>query len=119
MSRWYGAGAVNETGRTVSLAAAALMESGVDDPARHIFLAASGQVATLIVGRSPFSAADVAVLQETCKRYGYTILLSPGSDPASDVLKNLVGASGPVAATRFALPAELSPLRLLARTSKS
>src|SRR2546426_12378240 len=92
VSRWYGPSAVNETGRMVSLAVAALQESGVSRPEDHIFLAASGQVATLIFSRSALSTGDIATLRETCGRFGYSILLSPGSEPISEVLARIRGA---------------------------
>src|SRR5439155_1442838 len=89
VSRWYSPGSVNETGRMVSLAVAMLIESGVSHPEEHIFLAASGQVATLIVSRSPLSAGDVATLEKTCDRYGYKILLTPGGEAISEVLARI------------------------------
>ena len=49
VSRWYAPGEVNETGRLVSLAVATLLANGAAEPRRHLFLAAAGNVATLIV----------------------------------------------------------------------
>ena len=46
---------VNETGRLVSLAVATLLASGAVKPRRHLFLAAAGKVATLIVAKSLLS----------------------------------------------------------------
>jgi hypothetical protein len=89
VSRWYSPGAVNETGRMVSLAVATLLESGVSHPEEHIFLAASGQVATLIVSRAPLSAGDVATMVKTCDHYGYKILLAPGREAISEVLAHI------------------------------
>src|ERR1700733_11152340 len=57
VSRWYAPGEVNETGRLVSLAGATLLENGAAEPRRHLFLAAAGKVATLIVTKSPLSVA--------------------------------------------------------------
>ena len=51
VSRWYAPGEVNETGRMVSLAVATLLDLGVADPRRHLFVAARRSVATLVVSR--------------------------------------------------------------------
>src|SRR6266508_5130245 len=59
VSRWYAPGEVNETGRLVSLGVATLLASGATEPQRHLFLAAAGNVATLIVTKSPLSPAAV------------------------------------------------------------
>ena len=111
VSRWYGPSAVNETGRMVSLAVAALQESGVSRPEDHIFLAASGQVATLIFSRSALSTGDIATLRETCGRFGYSILLSPGSEPISEVLARIRGAGSREALQRYTsgLDLDLTP----------
>src|SRR5262249_29928334 len=111
VSRWYGAGAVNETGRMVSLAVAALFESGVEDPSRHIFVASTGQVATLVLSRSPLSPEDLAGLRAACDRYAYDVLLSPGAPPASEVLAGLVGTRDREALQRYAsgLDLDLTP----------
>lgn len=90
VSRWYAPGNLNETGRMVSLATAALLASGKKNPRRHIFLASAGNIATLLVLRSPLSRADLAVLEETAERYRYQVLISPSIRPASEVLHNII-----------------------------
>ena len=59
MSRWYARGEVNETGRLVSLAVATANAGGAAEPRRHLFLA-GGDVATLIMTKSPLPAALAA-----------------------------------------------------------
>lgn len=86
VSRWYGPGEINETGRIVSLATAALMELGVQDPARHLYLATSGNIATLIVARSPLPPASVRSLDQAARDMKYPVLLSPDRPPASPIL---------------------------------
>ena len=90
VSRWYGQGAVNETGRMVSLAVAAVMELGAKAPDRHIFLATSRRIATLVVSPSPLSSAAIKSLEEASEEYGYRILLGPGRDSSSEVLSRIV-----------------------------
>jgi spermidine synthase len=92
VSRWYSPQNTAETGRMVSLAVAALLESGATNPKDHIFLAASGRIATLIVSRSGFSAAELHSLTAAAQRLRFDQLIVPGQAPTSDVLSNIVNA---------------------------
>ncbi len=111
ISRWYSPRHVSETGRMVSLAVAALLELGVDNPANHIYLAATGKVATLVVSRSGFSAGALAQLGTATERLQFDRLLAPGAAPASEVLGRIVGARsrGELAAVTRDLPLDLTP----------
>jgi hypothetical protein len=95
VSRWYAPGEVNETGRMISLATAALLASGSQEPREHLFLASSDKVATLILCRSPLSASDLETLRRVCRERDYRVLLDPGGEPASPVLADIVSASDP------------------------
>jgi hypothetical protein len=92
VSRWYSPGDVNETGRLVSLAVAALLDLGVHAPYRHLFLAATDRLATLIVARTPLAPADLAALETAAARLAYYVLLSPTGPVASEVLHRIVSA---------------------------
>ncbi len=92
VSRWHQTNKYDETGRMVSLAMAALMEMGVPEPRRHIFVASSGRIATLVLARSPFSAADLAALEAATAQYGFKVLVSPDGAPASEVLGHITAA---------------------------
>lgn len=92
VSRWHQPDKYDETGRMVSLAAAVLMHMGVPEPRRHIFVASSGRIATLVLARAPFAAADLAALEAATARYGFTVLLSPNATPASEALGKIVNA---------------------------
>jgi hypothetical protein len=94
VSRWYNRNEPGETGRMLSLAVAALMEIGVREPKRHIFLAASGNIATLIVARQPFSLSDLKALHDATAFYEFRVLLSPDVGSDSGILSNIVGARG-------------------------
>ena len=107
VSRYYAPGNVNETGRMVSLATAALMGMGDADPRRHIFLASAGNIATLLVSRSPISPADLKVLEDTADRYQYQVLISPTKRPASEVLHNIITASDEARLERYTASLEL------------
>src|SRR4029077_18139183 len=86
VSRWYNAKAPSETGRTLSLAVAALMEMGAAAPERHIFLAATGSIATIVVAREPFSAADLAALRGAAAHYQFRELVAPATQAESETL---------------------------------
>src|SRR6266540_959997 len=93
VSRWYAPGEVNETGRLVSLGVATLLASGATEPQRHLFLAAAGNVATLIVTKSPLSPAAVGTLKDAAKANEFTVLLSPDTVAPSATLENIVSAT--------------------------
>ena len=92
MSRWYAPGEVNETGRLVSLAVATLLATGAAEPRRHLFLAAAGKVATLIVAKSPISPSALAALKDAAKANEFTVLLSPDTAAPSAMLEKIVSA---------------------------
>jgi hypothetical protein len=83
---------VDETGRLLSLAKATLLDLGVSDPAQHLILASFANLSTLIVGRAPFSAQDLARLRDAANRLGFSVLVSPGAPAASEVLRQIMQA---------------------------
>lgn len=85
VSRWHSPHTTVELGRVVSLAVAALMDLGIDRPSDHIFIAGLGNLATVIVSRSPLAGSDLKVLQETADRLRFTVLASPDR-PATDAV---------------------------------
>lgn len=111
VSRWYAPSNVNESGRMVSLAAAALLDLGADEPRRHLFVAASGNIATLIVSRSPLAAPDVARLDDVAAEMQYRVLVSPSRESASPVLETIVGSADRAALQRYTsgLQLDLTP----------
>ena len=92
VSRWYDASVPDETGRIASLAVATLMEMGITEPRRHVFLAAQGTVATLVLSKSPLSASDIETLERAAAEYQHEILMSPRRVPASDTLLRIITA---------------------------
>jgi len=111
VSRWYSPNDADETGRLVSLAAATLFKRGVTEPRRHVFLAASGHIATLIVSRSPFSDADLVLLHRIAHDKQYKILLSPDGDPSSSMLGRIIvsGSAQELQRLTASLPLDLTP----------
>ena len=111
VSRWYLPNTAEEAGRSVSLATAALLDLGVAEPSRSIFLAGSGDIATLIVSRNPFSDQDLAVLKDTAAALQYKILLCPGLPPAVEVLEKIAASTDrdQLQAYTAGLPMDLTP----------
>ncbi|PWT70785.1 MAG: hypothetical protein C5B46_09210 [Proteobacteria bacterium] len=94
VSRWYDARNPSETGRLLSLAVATLIDMGATDPERHIFLAASGKIATLILARDAFSSGDIDALQRAASELQYRVLVTPSAPPDSETLRAIVRAKG-------------------------
>jgi len=53
VSRWHSPENLGETGRTVSLAVAALLRRGITDPARHIAMLTATNLSTIILSQQP------------------------------------------------------------------
>src|SRR5207249_11825928 len=73
MSRWHHEAQPSETLRLAALAVTSLTEMGVDDPRPHIMIVRKregsgvGSVATILVGRHPFTNADVDRLMQVAR----------------------------------------------------
>jgi len=93
VSRWYEPITPDETGRLISLAVATLLETGVREPRRHLFLAAQQRIATLVMSKSPFSAQDIDTLEKAAEVYQHEVLITPSRAPKSSVLSRIVNAA--------------------------
>jgi hypothetical protein len=111
VSRWYEPDAVNETGRMVSLAMATAFESGVSEPRRHIFVAAAGHIATLVLSRLPLSSSQLVALERAAAEMGYTVLIHPNAAPAAEVLRTMLASPSRADLERYTarLPLDLTP----------
>ncbi len=92
ISRWYNEKEPIETGRMLSLAVGALIEMGMNEPKRHIYLATSGNIATLIVSRQPFSLGDLKALEDAVVFFEYKMLVSPTVESDFEALRTIVAA---------------------------
>ncbi len=111
VSRWYAPDNLNETGRAVSLATASLLELGVTEPRKHMFMASTGHIATIIVSRAPFTAEELRTLTDACNEAQYKILMSPEMLPNSDLLAGIVSvrSAGELQARTSGLDLDLTP----------
>ena len=93
VSRWYEPITPDETGRLISLAVATLLESGVHEPRRHLFVAAQQRIATLVMSKSPFSEQDIETLERAAEVYQHEVLITPSRAPKSSALSRIVNAA--------------------------
>ncbi len=90
VSRWYSPTDVNETGRMIGLATAALLDAGVTDPRSHLFVANKKNIATLVLSKTPFTAEQLGILHDTVRNDGFEELISPDRPPAFQLLGQIV-----------------------------
>ena len=92
ISRWFNPKDTTETGRLFSLAAAALRHEGVADPEKHLFMAATDKLATLIVAKQALTADEIGRLRDRVKAQHFTVLFSPDSETDIPILRQIVHA---------------------------
>jgi hypothetical protein len=100
VSRWFSPSEVNETGRMVGLASAALLDAGVTDVRSHLFVANSDHIATLVLSKAPFTDEQLRVLHEAVRDGGFTVLLSPDHPADSPLLRQITESHDPVTLNR-------------------
>ncbi|HSP07173.1 MAG TPA: hypothetical protein VLR94_08350, partial [Acidobacteriota bacterium] len=82
-TRWYFSNNAGEMCRLTALAATALKELGIENPRQHMILVVKlpgpnvTGVGTILVSRSPFSAADIARAQEVAQALQFELILTP------------------------------------------
>lgn len=101
VSRWFSPEDLDETGRVLSLAMATLLEMGVNDPARHLFLASNERLSTLIIGKAALSEQDVSTLLATVDRLQYSALVVPGREPRHPTFARILRAKSTDELVRF------------------
>jgi hypothetical protein len=89
VGRWYSPGEVNETGRMIGLATAALLDAGIKDARPHLFVASAGHIATLVLSKSPFTEEQLRVLHGAVRDLGFSELLTPDQQPESALLRQI------------------------------
>jgi spermidine synthase len=90
VSRWYSPSNINETGRMIGLASAALMDSGVKDVRPHLYVASTSEIATLVLSKAPFTEEQLRVLHDAVRDGGFNEVLSPDRPPDSKLLRQIV-----------------------------
>jgi predicted membrane-bound spermidine synthase len=92
VSRWFDPMDITETGRLISLAAAALRDQGITRPQAHLFVATTDRLATLIVSKSPFSIEEIAKLRWQTEQLKFDVQLSPDQADRLNVLAEVADA---------------------------
>ena len=77
MSRWYYEAQPAEILRLAALATASLMDIGVADPRQHVIIVRNQDVATVMVAKRPFSAADIDTVTKISKAMEFQPVLTP------------------------------------------
>lgn len=112
-SRWYTCDRPGEALRLVSLARAALRETGISNPRPHIILVtqiaerASVGIATILVSSHPFTVTDLQILEDVTERLDFNIQLSP--DSYSDQAFATLASGEDLAQFYERLPMDVSP----------
>ena len=90
----WSADAPQAAGRILDVARAALLERGVEDPARHLALVDSTLIFTeLLVRNEPFTPEEFAMINERARLLAFVPLLV--GDDARPLYRTLVGPDGP------------------------
>ncbi len=92
ISRWHDPDNLGETGRVISLAVATLLESGIAQPADHLFMVSAGNISTLVVSKAPFSPAEIETIKGVVAELAYQLVFVPGVLPEHRILRDLLGA---------------------------
>lgn len=100
VSRWYNPTNIGETGRSASLAVAALLRLGITQPADHIAMLATDKISTLLVSKQPFTAKEIASLQQLSTEMQFEPVIVPGVTPHHGVLARIVAATSLEALTQ-------------------
>jgi hypothetical protein len=93
VSRWYNPGDVNETGRMIGLASAAVLDTGAKDARPYLFVAHADHIATLILSHKPFTPDQLQLLHAETDRLGFKVLLAPDQPAETELLRAISGAT--------------------------
>ncbi len=100
VSRWFSPSRASETSRLASLAVAALLDRRAARPRDHLVLAASGNVATLLVAARPFDARDRQRIEAALSEAGFRLLAAPWQAAGDPQLAAILDATGPIELAR-------------------
>ncbi|MFN3827629.1 MAG: hypothetical protein ACK4NR_08405 [Micavibrio sp.] len=110
VSRWHFKESYNDLGRLTSMTTAALLDMGVSAPWRNVFIAHTGRIASIVVGRDALTPAQLDGLHEAAEKFQYEILASPRLEK-DDIVNNILRAESRSGITKVIkdLPFDLEP----------
>jgi hypothetical protein len=114
VSRYHFRSRPDETYRMTSLAHSALTASGVKDPRGHIVIVKQMDpnapmpvgIATILVSRAPFSAADLDAIESVTRRMQFEVVLSPRF--SADAMFTTLASAGDPSAFLAAFPVNIA-----------
>lgn len=94
VSRWHAGNKPGEMYRLVCLATEALRQAGIDNPRQHMIVVRNPDneikpgVGTMLLSKTPFTQADIATVEDVCRRMQFDITLTPtqAADPVFETL---------------------------------
>lgn len=89
LSRWA-ANVQDDTGRALSVAMATLFNQNVKDPKQHIALFSSGNIATLVISKSPFTQEQIDAFRAEAANKEYNIILMPDTPAMKGLIGNII-----------------------------
>ncbi|MBW1871338.1 MAG: hypothetical protein JRJ19_04685, partial [Deltaproteobacteria bacterium] len=82
--------------RLISLGIAALNLKDIKNCGRYFFVAADQRMASFLLKRTPFSAEELTILRETCRRDGLRVIYDPDSPlRRGDLIGELIRSEDP------------------------
>ena len=112
VSRWHRkTAACNDLCRLATITAAALQDLGEKDPWKHVFIAHTGVIMTMIAGPQPLTEKQLDALHAAATRLGYEIIVSPRQPAKDSHLNGILHAhnAAEIAAAIKDLPYDVSP----------
>jgi hypothetical protein len=94
VSRFYHDGGLDETTRLVALAVSTCQAKGLP-AAEHLALIVSGDVATMVLARTPLTGERLQRLQEVCAQRRFRILIQPGQAPDNGMYRRMLASASP------------------------
>lgn len=91
LSRWS-ASVMDDTGRSLSVAMAALFNQGIQNAKDHIVLVNSANIATLVVSKSPFTQEQLSAIEKEAIAKDFRIALMPNKPVPDGILGQLISA---------------------------
>ena len=92
VSRWHNTANLGEIGRLVSLAVASLLKADIPNPSRHIAIATTGGLSTLLLSKQPFTKQDIATLKRVASNLRFDLVIVPDEIPRDAVLRGILSA---------------------------
>ncbi|MGZ9097935.1 MAG: hypothetical protein ACXW30_06530 [Micavibrio sp.] len=92
VSRWYTAESYSDIGRLISMSVSTLLDMGVKEPWKNIYIAQSARISTFILGRDALTPEQLESLNAKVRDLDYTIIASPEKTPENPLVAKIYKA---------------------------